>query len=161
MPRTSGINQNLAAFLDTIAVSEIGKELIAASDDGYNVIVGSTASKPDLFVSYADHPRELVRLTPKLSSTAAGRYQQLSRNFDAYRKLLSLPDFGPRSQDKIAIQQIRECGAIPAIEAGDLATAIAKCAHIWASLPGAGYGQHENKLEKLRAAYVAAGGSIQ
>ncbi|CBJ42529.1 protein of unknown function [Ralstonia solanacearum CFBP2957] len=29
--------------------------------------------------------------------------------------------------------------------------AIAKCKNIWASLPGAGYGQHEHTFEQLRA----------
>ena len=33
-----------------------------------------------------DHPRKLVTLNPKLKSTGAGRYQLLSRWWDAYRK---------------------------------------------------------------------------
>ena len=63
---------NRKAFLDMIAHSEIGQALLDVSDNGYNVIVGSTAQHPDLFNSYADHPRKLVRLNAKLSSTAAG-----------------------------------------------------------------------------------------
>ncbi|TPQ32162.1 glycoside hydrolase, partial [Burkholderia ubonensis] len=35
--------KNRVAFLDTVAVSEIGAALLAKSDDGYNVLVGSTA----------------------------------------------------------------------------------------------------------------------
>jgi len=38
--------------------------------------------------------------------------------------------------------------------------AIDKCKNIWASLPGAGYGQHENSVDKLIAAYKAAGGVV-
>jgi muramidase (phage lysozyme) len=125
-------------------------------DDGYNVVVGGS-----LFTSYADHPRKLVKLNARLASTAAGRYQLLARYYDAYRKMLKLTDFSPAAQDAIAIQQIRECKALPAIAAGDFARAVRLCAHIWASLPGAGYGQHENKLEDLRAAYMAAGGTLQ
>jgi hypothetical protein len=40
MPRTKNLEPNLAAFLDMIAVSEIGPKLLSKSDDGYNVVVG-------------------------------------------------------------------------------------------------------------------------
>ena len=39
----------IKAFLDMIAWSELGEELIDISDNGYNVIVGSTPSRPILF----------------------------------------------------------------------------------------------------------------
>lgn len=148
---------NQKAFLDMIAFSEIGPELLAVSDNGYDVMVGSTPDHPLLFTSYASHPNVLNR---KLNSTAAGRYQVLHRYALAYTKQLHLPDFGPDSQDAIALQQIKESHALDDIEAGRFDTAVAKCAHIWASLPGAGYGQHENKVDALRAAYVAAGGTL-
>ena len=41
----------------------------------------------------SDHPRKLVTLNPKLKSTGAGRYQLLSRWWDAYRKQLGLKGF--------------------------------------------------------------------
>lgn len=147
---------NEKAFLDMIAYSEIGPTLLAKSDNGYNVVVGGT-----LFSGYEDHPRKLVDL-PRLGikSTAAGRYQLLSRYFDAYKKQLGLKDFSPASQDAIALQQIKERRALADVEAGRFADAVAKCKNIWASLPGAGYGQHENALDKLQAAYVAAGGTL-
>ena len=150
------MTSNKKAFLDMIAVSEIGAPLLAKSDNGYNVIVGG-----DLFQGYADHPRKLVDL-PRLGikSTAAGRYQLLARYFDAYKKQLGLKDFSPASQDAIALQQIRERRALDDIDAGRFADAVKKCRNIWASLPGAGYGQHENSIDKLQAAYVAAGGRL-
>ncbi len=154
------IYSNRHAFLSMIAYSEIGTALLAVSDDGYNVIVGSTAAYPTLFGSYADHPRQLVHLTPTLSSTAAGRYQLLARYFDVYKRFLGLPDFSPSSQDAIAIQQIRECRALGDVDAGNFADAVEKVAHIWASLPGAGYGQHENEIASLQAAYVRYGGIL-
>jgi muramidase (phage lysozyme) len=154
MPRI-WTNTNLGAFLDTIAVSEIGANLLANSDDGYNVLVGGK-----LFTSYTDHPRILVQLRPGLASTAAGRYQLLARYFDVYKARLHLPDFGPVSQDMIAIQQIEECRAIDVIEAGNLVQAISLCAHIWASFPGNTYNQHTNSIGDLQAAYVAAGGIV-
>ena len=42
-------------------------------------------------------PRKLVTLNPKLKSTGAGRYQLLSRWWDAYRKQLGLKDFSIRT----------------------------------------------------------------
>ena len=146
------MSPNLKAFLDMIAVSEgtAGK-----GDDGYNVIVGG-----DLFESYDDHPRKLVWIRPGLASTAAGRYQLLKRYYDVYKKQLNLPNFSPLSQDLIAIQQIRERGALQDIEMGYITIAIDKVKNIWASLPGAGYGQHENKLDKLITSFINAGGTV-
>lgn len=149
--------RNVLAFLDTLAWSEIGPRLLAASDDGYNVIVGG-----DLFEGYADHPRRLVRLSRLgISSTAAGRYQLLQRYWDAYRKSMGLAGgFTPENQDRVAIQQIREQDALADIKAGRFDAAVSKVRNIWASLPGAGYGQHEQKLDDLRAAYLRAGGTL-
>ena len=151
---------NRKAFLDMIAHSEIGPALLAESDDGYNVIVGSTPAAPNLFTSYADHPRKLITIRPGLMSTAAGRYQILAHYYDVYAEQLHLPDFGHDSQDAIALQMISECRAIDDIDAGRIAMAISKCCSRWASLPGAGYGQHENQLDALVDAYQAAGGEV-
>lgn len=148
---------NIAAFLDMIAYSEIGPDLLAISDDGYNVLVGSTLQKPLLFDSYESHPH--IR-NAAMNSDAAGRYQFLGRYWDYYRKALDLPDFGPESQDKWAIQLIRECNALHKIEQGMFDAAIKDCRSRWASLPGAGYGQHENALDNLRLAYTKAGGTL-
>ena len=151
----STLSGNLGAFLDMIAWSE-GTTQVAGSDDGYNVLVGGT-----LFSSYADHPRQLVNLGHGLVSTAAGRYQLLERYYDAYKASLGLPDFGKDSQDAIAMQQIKECHAIDNITNGAIAAAIAQCAHIWASLPGANYaGQHMHSVSDLEVAFANAGGSI-
>jgi len=149
--------QNRVAFLDTIASSEIGPALLAVSDDGYNVLVGSTPSKPLLFPSYATHPDVY---NAALNSTAAGRYQLLFRWFGPYKTMLNLLDFSPISQDLIALQQIRERRALPLIDAGQFAAAVAACSNIWASLPGNSYGQHTNETAALQAAYLAAGGTL-
>lgn len=154
------MTNNEKAFLDMLAHSEIGEKLLLVSDNGYNVIVGSTPTQPDLFTSYADHPRKLVHLGEFLQSTAAGRYQLLSRYFSIYKEQLNLPDFSPDSQDKIALQQIKERKALDDINAGRIDEAIDKCKNIWASLPGSGYGQHTNKMADLKAAFVNAGGVL-
>jgi muramidase (phage lysozyme) len=147
---------NVLAFLDMLAVSEgtdDGRQ--PTKDDGYDVLVGGK-----LFTGYDDHPNVLVKLNAKLSSTAAGRYQILYRYWPHYKAMLKLPDFSPLSQDRYAIQQIKERRAIADIQAGHFDEAVAKVSNIWASLPGAGYGQHEQKIERLRDAYVRAGGTI-
>ena len=91
---------------------------------GYDVIVGG-----ELFTDYSDH-RKLVTLNPKLKSTGAGRYQLLSRWWDAYRKQLGLKDFSEKS-DAVALQQIKERGALPMIDRGDIRQAIDRCSNIW------------------------------
>ena len=68
---------------------------------GYDVIVGG-----ELFTDYSITLTNLS-LNPKLKSTGAGRYQLLSRWWDAYRKQLGLKDFSPKSQDAVALQQIK------------------------------------------------------
>ena len=139
------LNSQRKAFLDMVAWSEgtdNGRQ--KTRNHGYDVIVGG-----ELFTDYSDHPRKLVTLNPKLKSTAAGRYQ------------LALKDFSPKSQDAVALQQIKERGALPMIDRGDIRQAIDRCSNIWASLPGAGYGQFEHKADSLIAKFKEAGGTVR
>lgn len=148
---------NLDAFLTMIAHSE-GTQ--AFGDRGYDCIVGSRPGHAILMTHYRDHPRIKVQVGEKLWSTAAGRYQVLERYFDAYKASLHLPDFSPIAQDAIATQIIQEQHAYEDVAAGRFDAAVAKCANIWASLPGAGYGQHEQKMAALREFFTQAGGSL-
>ena len=77
---------NVLAFLDMLAWSEIGPDMLAdpESEDGYRLLVGSLPGKLKTFASYADR----------------------------------------------------------------------QAAPIWASLPGAGYGQREHRLSKLLDIYA-------
>lgn len=138
-----------------IAVSEIGRALLAVSDNGYNVLVGSTPSKPLLFTNYATHPNVYNKA---MNSTAAGRYQFLFKYWNYYQRTLQLEDFGHDCQDRWALALIRECKASDDVDAGRFDQAVEKCRSRWASLPGAGYNQHENSLTSLREAYEEAGG---
>lgn len=151
---------NALAFLDMLAWSEGTSISRHTKDDGYDVVVGGIDS-PNTFSGYKAHPSILVTVNTKgLKSTAAGRYQQLQRYWPHYRDLLKLPDFGPVSQDKLALHLIKERGALADIHAGRIKEAIAKCRNIWASLPEAGYGQREHKIGDLIARYIAAGGRL-
>ena len=60
----------------------------------------------------------------------------------------------------MALQQIKERGALPMIDRGDIRQAIDQ-ANIWASLPGAGYGQFEHKADSLIAKFKEAGGTVR
>lgn len=148
-------SKNVACFLYMLRRSELGV-MADWPEQGYNVIVGSTPKKPILMTSYADHPRKAVKIREGLTSTAAGGYQILKGIYDPYKIQLKLPDFSPLSQDKIALQLIRECKALDDIEAGRIESAIVKCKSRWASLPGAGYNQNEHRLSDLVQIYKEA-----
>ena len=158
------MNANRAAFLDMLAVSEGTSTSPATRNNGYDVIVTGVDGKPEIFTDYSAHPfanRPSKVINRKgLTSSAAGRYQFMRVHWLHYKTLLHLPDFGPTSQDIWALQLIRERSALPLIDGGQFDLAVARVRNLWASLPGAGYGQHENDLDKLRAAYLAAGGQL-
>ncbi len=164
MPRIAeqpGIGRNLLAFLDMLAWSELGSDYLKRSDNGYNVVVTGSDGKLELFTDYATHPfsggrKSKLINSNGLTSNASGRYQQMLKDWPHYRELLKLPDFGPVSQDRLAIQHIRECRALPDVIAGRVEVAVDKCRNIWASLPGAGYGQREHRMQDLIAQYERA-----
>ena len=164
---------NVCAFLDLIAFAEGTSRVsgsasgLASRNDGYDVIVAGERG-PETFTDYQQHPfaparpAKLVRSVPPLYSTAAGRYQVLCRYWDVYRVALRLPDFGPLSQDLIAIQQMRERGALAELQSGDVPiaiqahltdvlveTAILECSSAWASFPGNRYGQGGLTMDAL------------
>ena len=92
-----------------------------------------------------DHPRKLVTLNPKASN------QQAPDATGFFPLVGCLPQAtawktSSKSQDAVALQRIKERGALPMIDRGDIRQAIDRCSNIWASLPGAGYGQFEHGL---------------
>ncbi|WP_423197143.1 Lysozyme [Cupriavidus sp. H19C3] len=144
---------NRSAFLLTIRTAEG-----TAGRDGYRTLFGG-----GLFDSLADHPRQYITRKSNgkpITSSAAGAYQFLIRTWDTLAARLGLPDFSPQSQDAAAIELIREAGALGDVDAGRFAQAVRKVRKIWASMPGAGYGQPERALADLQAAFEAAGGVV-
>ena len=145
--------QNVVAFLDMIAHAE-GVERFSMHG-GYDVLVGGGR-----FTSYSEHPRKMVWLPKyRIHSTAAGRYQFLWKTWNSLRARLKLPDFGPVSQDRAAIELLRENGALADLKKGWVSSAVRRSRKTWASLPDAGYGQRELPLEALIAVYERAGGT--
>ena len=148
------INNQRKAFLDMLAWSEgtdNGRQ--KTRNHGYDVIVGG-----ELFTDYSDHPRKLVTLNPKLKSTGAGRYQLLSRWWDAYRKQLGLKD-PLRKTDRCTAADY-ERGALPMIDVVTSGQAIDRCSNIWLTA-GAGYGQLVYGIYSLIAKFKEAGGTVR
>ena len=152
------INNQRKAFLDMLAWSE-------GTDNGRQKTRKSWLWRHWRAEGYLlitpIHPRKLVTLNPKLKSTGAGRYRLLSRWWDAYRKQLGLKDFSPKSQDAVALQQIKERGALLWLIVVISVRQSTVAAIIWASLPGAGYGQFEHKADSLIAKFKEAGGTVR
>jgi lysozyme len=136
---------------------------------GYQTLMGGA-----LFNSYATHPALAGWRGTPLSdgmcaaagfnagcvSTAAGAYQINKPTWLRIAGKLGLTDFSPASQDAAAWELIREKGADADILAGRIALAVSKVRKIWASLPGAGYGQHEVAMESFNSVYTQAGGYL-
>jgi len=151
------MDPKLKAFLDTIAYAEGTSTSPVTKNEGYDVIVTGIHG-PSVFTDYSDHPfaaggSVIVRENPPLISTAAGRYQLLARYWNVYRVQLELPNYGPAYQDAVAIQQMKERGAVALVEAGDIEGAIKACSSIWASFPGNDYGQGGKSMAELLAKY--------
>ncbi|WP_147200800.1 glycoside hydrolase family 104 protein [Pantoea sp. CCBC3-3-1] len=159
------MSTNLTAFMKMLRFSEGTLNHPLTTNGGYDVIVTGMDGKPEVFNDYSDHPFAGGRLGKVFNkagqrSTASGAYQQLYRYWPAYKKQLALVDFSPESQDKLCMQLLREQKALADIDVGKITSAIENCSNIWASLPGAGYGQREHSVDRLLKAYQDFGGKL-
>ena len=146
------INNQRKAFLDMLAWSEgtdNGRQ--KTRNHGYDVIVGGEL----LLITRS--PSQTCHAKPK---TQINRRRTLPASFPLVgclpqaawpERLLS------ESQDAVALQQIGKRGALPMIDRGDIRQAIDRYLNIWASLPGAGYGQFEHKADSLIAKIQRSG----
>lgn len=155
---------NERAFLAAIRVGEG-----TSASNGYSILFGGTT-----FGSFADHPALLgwrgVGLSnsmcaaagfgPGCVSTAAGAFQINKPTWLRVSRKLGLTDFSPASQDAVALELISEKGALADMRAGRVETAVNKVRKVWASLPGAGYGQGEVRLAAFVNNYANAGGTV-
>lgn len=134
LPRT------VRAFLDTIAFAEGTRER-------YDYIFTFVT-----FSSYADHPRRKI-CSGGLCSTAAGRYQFLSKTWDPLAADLGLQDFTPPNQEKATLEIIRRAGAYNNVLKSNVQenfnAAMRKLNTTWASLPGSPYGQPTHSSAEL------------
>ena len=150
------INNQRKAFLDMLAWSE-------GTDNGRQKpeIMVMTSLQAESYLLITRSPSQTCHAKPKTQINRRRTLPASSRWWDAYRKQLGLKDFSPKSQDAVALQQIKERGALPMIDRGDIRQAIDRCSNIWASLPGAGYGQFEHKADSLIAKFKEAGGTVR
>lgn len=121
---------------------------------GYRRLFGG-----QLFASYADHPRILVKKSG-YSSTAAGAYQFLAGTWDETARIMGLADFSPANQDLGALGRIAARGALDDVIEGRFETAIKKIAKEWASLPFSPYGQPVQTLQGAKLVYLQNNGLI-
>lgn len=148
---------NISAFLAAIRAAEG----TARAPDPYRVVMGYGHTLDDL----SDHPYftgewKGAAFGNGQWSTAAGAYQFIRSTWADVKRRLDLPDFGPHSQDSAAVELIRQRGALEDVKAGRFAQAVGKVRRIWASMPGAGYGQGERAMDWLAAQYSTAGGTF-
>ena len=113
------INNQRKAFLDMLAWSEgtdNGRQ--KTRNHGYDVIVGG-----ELFTDYSDHPRKLVTLNPKLNQQAPDATSFFPVGGMPTASSLAWKDFSEKS-DAVALQQIKERGALPMTIMVDIRQAI-------------------------------------
>ncbi len=155
---------NLAAFLQAIRYGEG-----TAGADGYNLLCGGGR-----FADYAAHPAiagwggwrmplamaQAAGFPNGAVSTAAGAFQINRPTYKRVAAKLGRYDFTPQTQDEIAVELIREKGALVDVMAGRAEVAADKMRKIWASLPGGASGQRHVAMNTFLNKYQNAGGTI-
>lgn len=135
-------NPNVRKFLDLISYTE------GTQGNGYRTAFGGGKLN-----NLNDHPRYLkpFRQTDGKSNktSAAGRYQFVSKTWDGVARQYGLRDFSPQNQDLGAVALLFQRGAIPALLKGDYQTAIKKTGDEWASLPSSNYKQNKRSWDNV------------
>ena len=148
---------DVQAFLYMIRSCEHRFPTDVVNDDCYEIFYGGTR-----FVDLSDHPVITGELAPvplpehmckaaglnsPCYSTAAGAYQMIRPTWTRLRDQLGLEDFSKDSQDRAAVELLRQNGIIAMIEAGEIEAAIKKAGKVWAGLPGNTYQQSPKQLK--------------
>jgi muramidase (phage lysozyme) len=144
---------NVRAMLDAIAACEG-----TAGPNGYKTMFGG-----GLFPSFDRHPGKVVTATMKgkpIASSAAGRYQFLSKTWSTLAERYGFPSFEPQWQDAGAVALIEGRGALDEVRAGRIVRAVALLNREWASLPGSPYGQPIKTMTFVIDTYLRAGGRL-
>lgn len=116
---------NREAFLRVIREGESNQR-----DDAYTLLNGGTH-----FAGFEDHPYAGQPAPPGL---AAGAYQFIPHTWQRVAKVTGATNFSPPEQDRGAIALIEMCGAMPAVDRGDLDEACRLLADTWIALPSLG-----------------------
>ena len=155
--------RNVLACLACVKSSE---SVLADDDRAYRMLFGG-----ELITDLSRHPRRAIQ-SPWGWTSAAGAYQAMCAVpgkvktdtwGDFCRDMGTTADempFDQHHQDLFAVWCIRRRGALQDAIAGRFDAVVAKCSYEWASWPPGRYGQPTTTLEKLRAVYVAQGGTF-
>lgn len=149
-------NANVKAFLGAIAWAEGG---------GYDFMFGALPnSKKWRITDYSTHPG--ADLGGK--TTAAGMYQITNDTWkDHGIKGMGLHDFGPDTQDLIAVSVLRRAGAVEDLVKGNFKKAMESASRPWAALskgpglPNRYQLQPYKTYEEVLAKYKELGGAEQ
>jgi len=157
--RMTSAYANVRAFLWLIRSCEG-----TAAPNGYRYLFGSTYAHEKLFSDTSKHPNLRVPFSQKDGrtnyTTAAGAYQFIYPTWRRVAMSVSLPDFGEESQDRGAVELIRERGMLDEVEAGHVGTAMDVLWIEWASLPASQYSQPRRTYAFACDAFCEAGGTI-
>ena len=149
------VNGNTEAFLAMIRAAEG-----TAGANGYYTLYGG-----QFFLEMDTHPA--VRTYGEFNgrpgldyTTAAGAFQITETTWRRLSAKLGLYNFSPETQDAMALELIREKGALDDVREGRFDSAVAKLGGVWASLPSSTVPQPHRSFEFVRQAYQAAGGTV-
>jgi lysozyme len=155
-------NANVRAALEMISKSE-------GTNGDYSKMVYGTVVSSALFPQLVgkrnvsipnlnQFPQILVKVNSNLSSSAAGKYQIIRKTYAGAAAAMGLTDFSENTQDLLAIELIRQRGAMNYILAGDIEGALknSNLKFEWASIPGNSYGQGTHSIAALAGWYRSA-----
>ena len=106
-------------------------------------------------------PSQTCHAKPKLKSTGAGRYQLLPVGGMPTASSLAWKTSLRKSQTLWHCSRLRSVALYLRLIVVISVRQIDRCSNIWASLPGAGYGQFEHKADSLIAKFKEAGGTVR
>lgn len=105
--------------------------------------------------SLAAHPNRAVKIG-RYTSSASGAFQFLSPTWAGLKAKLGLTDFSEDSQNAAFVELLREKNALQVLLSGDFDRTVYLVRKVWASFPGAGYGQGEKTMVQVREWYLSA-----
>jgi muramidase (phage lysozyme) len=155
-------NSSVRAFLDAVAIAELGDS--AAAKGGYGYLFGDTGGTETFDPkTLTTHPKK-KRTAGNFTSSATGRYQTMDFVWDddtAYgAKGVGLKDFKPISQEILAVARLMFRGVLEEVQRGEVDAALNGngqkgngASWEWASLEPARYGQGTPGGKK--AAFIA------
>ena len=110
---------------------------------------------------YSDHPRKLVTLGQNSNRQSAGRCT-------SFFPVGGMPTTSSLQPERLLSEKsgrcatrIKERGALPMIDRGDIRQAIDRCSNIWASLPGAWLWSVRAWTDSLIMKFKEAGGTVR